>query len=81
MKVNGAWTRSSASTTWGSGHGDLALYYLQYSAPALNSLTITISASSATYLQGALGEYGGVATSGAIYQVALALLTARPSSP
>jgi chitodextrinase len=70
--VNGAWTRSSASTTWGSGHGDLALYYVQNSAPAGNGLTITISASSATYLQGAVSEYGGVATSGAIDQVAVA---------
>ena len=70
--VNGAWTRSSASTTWGSGHGDLALYYVQNSAPAGNGLTITISASSATYLQGAVGEYGGVATSGAIDQFAVA---------
>ncbi len=70
--VNGAWTRSSASTTWGSGHGDLALYYVQNSAPAGNGLTITISASSATYLQGAVGEYGGVATSGALDQFAVA---------
>ncbi len=69
--VNGAWTRSSASTTWGSGHGDLALYYVQNSAPAGNGLTITISASSATYLQGAVSEYGGVATSGALDQVAV----------
>jgi chitodextrinase len=66
--VNGAWTRSSASTTWGSGHGDLALYYVQNSAPAGSGLTITISAASATYLQGAVSEYGGVATSGALDQ-------------
>ncbi len=70
--VNGTWTRSSASTTWGSGHGDLALYYVQNSAPAGNGLTITISAASATYLQGAVGEYGGVATSGALDQFAVA---------
>jgi chitodextrinase len=70
--VNGAWTRSSASTKYGNGGGDIALYYLQASAAAPSGLTITISASSATYLQGAAGEYGGVATSGAIDQVAAA---------
>jgi chitodextrinase len=70
--VNGAWTRSTASTTWSSGGGDLALYYVQNSAAASFGLTITISATSATFLQGAVGEYGGVATSGAIDQVAVA---------
>jgi chitodextrinase len=69
--VNGAWTRSTASTTFGAG-GDLALYYLQNSAAAPNGLTITISASSATYLEGAVGEYSGVATSGAVDQLAVA---------
>ena len=70
--VNGSWTRTSASTTFGSGSGDIALYYLQNSAPAPNGLTITISASTATYLQGAVGEYSGVATAGALDQVAAA---------
>jgi len=70
--VNGAWTRSSASTTFSSGGGDLALYYVQNSAAAPYGLTITITASSATYLQGALGEYSGVATAGALDQAAAA---------
>jgi chitodextrinase len=70
--VNGAWTRSTASTKFGGGGGDIALYYMQDSAAAPWGLTITITASNATYLQGAAGEYGGVATSGAIDQVALA---------
>ncbi|MGH3217979.1 MAG: beta strand repeat-containing protein [Streptosporangiaceae bacterium] len=70
--VNGTWTRSTASTTWNSGAGDLALYYFQDSAAAPYGLTITISASSATYLDGAVAEYSGVATSGALDQVAVA---------
>ncbi|HLI41153.1 MAG TPA: choice-of-anchor Q domain-containing protein [Streptosporangiaceae bacterium] len=70
--VNGAWTRSTASTTFGGGSGDIALYYLQNSAAAPDGLTITISASSATYLEGAVGDYSGVATAGALDQVAVA---------
>jgi chitodextrinase len=69
--VNGAWTRSTASTTFGAG-GDIALYYLQNSAAAPTGLTITISASNATYLEGAVGDYSGVATAGAVDQVAVA---------
>lgn len=69
--VNGKWTRSSASTTFGSG-GDVALFYVQGSAAASSGLTITISASSPTYLQGAVGEYNGVATTGAFDQAAAA---------
>jgi hypothetical protein len=70
--VNGAWTRSTASTTWSSGNGDIALYYLQNSKAAPNGLTITITATSATYLEGAVGDYSGVATAGALDQVAVA---------
>ena len=69
--VNGSWTRS-VSTKYGNGGGDIALYYLQNSAAAPWGLTITIRASNPTYLQGAAGEYGGVATSGAIDQLAVA---------
>ncbi len=69
--VNGAWTRTTASTTFGGG-GDIALYYFQNTTPAPNGLTITISASSATYLESAAGEYSGVATAGALDQVAAA---------
>jgi hypothetical protein len=70
--VNGAWTRSSAATTFGSGSGDIALYYVQNSAAAPSGLTITITATSATYLEGAAAAYSGVATTGALDQTAVA---------
>lgn len=84
--VNGAWTRSSASTTFSSGSGDIALYYIQNSAAAPNSLSITISAPTATYLQGSVGEYSGVATAGAIDQLSVArgnstTVDAGPTAP
>jgi chitodextrinase len=84
--VNGAWTRSSASTTFSGGGGDLALFYVQNSAAAPWGLTITITATSATYLQGAVSEYSGVATAGALDQVAAAKGTgtavdAGPTAP
>ncbi len=65
--VNGNWSRSAASTTFGSG-GDLALFYVQDSAPAPSGLTVTITATSPTYLQGAVSEYSGIATTGALDQ-------------
>jgi hypothetical protein len=70
--VNGAWTRSSASTTFSSGGGDIALYYLQDSAAAPWGLTITISAASPTFLQGAVSEYSGIAATGALDQAVAA---------
>jgi hypothetical protein len=69
--VNGAWTRAAVSDTFG-GHGDIALYYLQNTAAAPYGLTITITASTATYLAGAAGDYSGVATSGALDQAVAA---------
>jgi chitodextrinase len=69
--VNGAWTRSTASTMFGSG-GDVALFYVQDSAPSPWGLTVTITASNPTYLQGAASEYSGVATAGALDQAAAA---------
>jgi len=68
--VNGAWTRS-ASTMFSNGAGDIALYYVQNAKAAAAGLTVTIKASSgaAAYLPGALAEYSGVATSGALDQV------------
>jgi chitodextrinase len=69
--VNGGWTRS-ASTTFGNGGGDLAVYYLQNTKAAPNGLTVTISAANATYLQGAVSAYSGVATSGALDQAVAA---------
>jgi hypothetical protein len=70
--VNGAWTRGSATTTFGSGSGDIALFYLQNSAAAPSGLTITITAASATYLEGAAAVYSGVAATGALDQTAVA---------
>jgi chitodextrinase len=69
--VNGAWTRSSAATTFASGGGDIAMYYLQNSQAAPWGLTITISATNPTFLQGAASEYSGVATTGSLDQVAV----------
>jgi hypothetical protein len=69
--VNGAWTRS-ASTTWSGSSGDIALYYLANSSAAPGGITIKISATNATYLQGAPAEYSGVATVNPLDQVAVA---------
>ncbi len=71
--VNGAWTRS-ASTTWhgGSSPGDIALYYFANAAAAPSGLTITISVTTATYLQGSPAEYSGVATVNPLDQVIVA---------
>jgi chitodextrinase len=71
--VNGAWTRS-ASTTWhgGTAPGDVALYYFANSAAAAGGLTITITSSSATYLQGAASEYSGIAAVNPLDQVVVA---------
>ena len=69
--VNGAWTRS-ASTTWSGSSGDIALYYFANSAAAAAGLTITITATNATYLQGAPAEYSGVATVNPLDQVVIA---------
>ncbi len=70
--VNGAWTRASASTTFSNGGGDIALYYVQNSKAAPFGLTVTVSSSSPTYLEGAAGEYSGVATSAALDQAVAA---------
>lgn len=63
--VNGAWTRS-ASETFTNGNGDIALYYVQNTRAAPSGLTITISASVATYLPSAVSEYSGIATTSAL---------------
>ena len=70
--VNGAWTRAGASTTFSNGGGDIALYYVQNSKAAPFGLTVTVSSSSPTYLEGAAGEYSGVATSAALDQAVAA---------
>jgi chitodextrinase len=69
--VNGAWTRSPASTTWNGATGDIALYY-RANSNAAASLTITVSAANATYLQGSPAEYSGVASTNPLDQVVLA---------
>jgi hypothetical protein len=68
--INGAWTRS-ASETWSNGGGDLALYYVQNAASAASGLTVTIAASTATYLEGAASDYSGVAQIVALDKVAV----------
>ena len=65
--VNGTWTRS-VSETFSSGTGDIALYYLANSKAAPNGLTITISASAPAYLQEAVADFSGVATTAALDQ-------------
>ena len=69
--INGAWTRS-ASETWSGGAGDLALYYVQNAASSAGGVTVTIAASTGTYLEGAVGDYSGVALSGALDKVVVA---------
>ena len=69
--VNGTWTRS-VSETFSSGGGDIALYFLSGSKAAPNGLTITVSGSSATYLQSSAAEYSGVASVSPLDQAAVA---------
>jgi len=66
--VNGTWTRS-ASETFSGGTGDIALYYLANSKAAPNGLTVTISASAPAYLQEAIADFSGVATTSPLDQV------------
>jgi len=68
--VNGSWTRS-VSETFSSGAGDIALFFMANSAAASNGLTITVTSSSATYLQSSAAEYSGVAASSPLDQAAL----------
>lgn len=68
--VNGAWTRGS-SETFTNGGGDIALYYVQNTKAAPSGLTITISASVATYLPSAVSEYSGISTTNALDQSAV----------
>jgi chitodextrinase len=69
--VNGAWTRAASTTTFGSGHGDIALYYVQNAAAAPSGLTLTVSAAAGTYLQATAAEYTGVARTGALDTAAI----------
>ena len=69
--VNGAWTRAPGSTTFSSGKGDIALYYVQNAAAAPAGVTVTVSSSAATYLQAVAAEYTSVPRSGAIDSVVI----------
>jgi hypothetical protein len=70
--VNGAWTRAGGSMTFTNDAGDIALYYRENSQAAPGGVTIAASASSSTYLQGAVAEYSGVALAGSLDQIAFA---------
>jgi hypothetical protein len=59
--LNGTWTRA-VSEAFSNGTGDIALYYLANSQAAPNGLTVTISASAPAYLQEAIADFSGVAT-------------------
>jgi hypothetical protein len=68
--VNGAWTRS-VSESFRSGGGDIALFFLPDSAAAPHGLTITVSASGATFLQSSAADYSGVSATDPLDQAAL----------
>src|SRR5206468_2139184 len=69
--VNGTWTRAAAGAlTFDDDTGDIALYYRENSRAAPGGITVTVSASSAAYLQGAVAEYAGIALAGALDQIA-----------
>jgi len=69
--ANGVWTRVPG-TTFSSGAGDIALYYKENAAAAPNGVTVTMSAGSATYLQGVVDDYGGVSASGSLLASSMA---------
>src|SRR5882724_8307842 len=70
--VNGAWTRAPGSLHFLDDTGDIALYYRENSQGAPSGMTITVSASSAAYLQGAVADYSGVALPGSLDQIVTA---------
>jgi chitodextrinase len=70
--VNGAWTRGSASTTFSNGGGDIALFSVRSSVAAPAGITITITASAATYLQGTAADYSGLSAANPIDTAAVA---------
>src|SRR5213083_1256573 len=70
--VNGAWTRAPRSLHFLDDTGDIALYYRENSQAAPSGMTITVSASSGTYLQGTVADYSGVALAGSLDQIAAA---------
>src|SRR5206468_4575047 len=75
--VNGAWTRAPGSLHFLDDTGDIALYYRENSQAAPSGMTITVSASSAAYLQGTAAAYPLVALAGSLHQT----VTARGQVP
>ena len=69
---NGTWTRAPTSLAYQNDGGDIALYYLTNTKASASGLQITVSASSATYLDGTVAEYSGVAQAGALDQIVAA---------
>ncbi len=70
--VNGTWTRAPGSLTFLGDTGDIALYYRENSQAAPRGMTITVSVSSGTYLQGTVADYSGVALAGSLDEIASA---------
>jgi hypothetical protein len=70
--VNGTWTRAPASLTYQNDGGDIALYYLADAKASASGVQITVSALAATYLDGTVAEYSGVALAGALGPVVAA---------
>src|SRR5213076_1913154 len=70
--VNGAWMRAPGSLHFMDDTGDIALYYRENSQGAPSGMTITVSASSAAYLQGTVADYSGVALAGSLDQIVAA---------
>ena len=70
--VNGTWTRAPDSLKFSAGTGDIAMYYVAGARASTGALNITVSASSATYLQGAVAEYSGVAPTAPLVQMSAA---------
>jgi hypothetical protein len=69
--VNGAWTRAPGAQTF-SGTGDIALYYVANSRASAGGLAVTVTAPGAAYLEAAVAEYSGVATTSPLDQVSSA---------
>jgi chitodextrinase len=70
--VNGAWKRAPASTTFGNGAGDIALFYLPNAAAAPAGIAVTVSSTAATYLQGTAAEYAAIAPVNSLDQIVVA---------
>jgi chitodextrinase len=68
--LGGAWTRGQGET-YSSGAGDIALYYTRAKSAAPAGVTVTVAASSPTYLQAAVGDYWGTAVAGVLVTSAL----------